>query len=122
MEFVLNGKLKKADHRHAAEVSKQTGFPSPATHYLEPSINLHQELIQHTDATFFVRVEGDSLSKFNIHNGDVLIVDRALYSRGGELALVAQEGDFKVIRIPEEGLEEEITLWGLITYTIHRAV
>lgn len=121
MEMLINGKLEKVDRRHSPGVSKQTGFPSPATHYLEPTINLHQELISHSDATFFVRVEGDALSEFNILDRDVLIVDRAIRPRGNELALVVQEGEFKIIRIPVSGLHEKIVLWGTITYIIHYA-
>lgn len=121
MEMLINGKLKKVDSRHAPGVSKQTGFPSPATHYLEPTINLHQELITHSDATFFVRVDGDSLSEFKILDKDVLIIDRAIYPRGNELALVVHEGDFKIIRIPTSGLDETTLLWGVITYVIHCA-
>ena len=119
MEMLINGKLKKVEQRHSPGVSKQTGFPSPATHYLEPTINLHQELITNSDATFFVRVDGDSLSEFNILDKDVLIIDRSIYPRGNELALVVQEADFEIIRIPASGLGEMIMLWGVITYIIH---
>lgn len=44
METLHSGKIKRMSNRHAAEVSKQTGFPSPATHYLDPSIDLNKVL------------------------------------------------------------------------------
>jgi len=119
MEMLINGKLKKVEQRHEAGVSKQTGFPSPATHYLEPTINLHQELITNSDATFFVRVVGDSLAEFNIMANDVLIIDRSIHPKDNNLALIVDEGEFKIIRIPGCGLREEIMLWGVITYIIH---
>ena len=45
MEYLQAGKIKKQTPNHKASVSTQTGFPSPATHYLEPSIDLNKELI-----------------------------------------------------------------------------
>ena len=121
MNVTLHGKVRKSDARHTPGVSQQTGFPSPATHYLEPTINLHQELVSNSDATFFVRIEGDALVEFNIQNEDVLIIDRSVRPRANQLVLVAQDGEFKVMRIPDSGLQDAVLLWGTITYIIHAA-
>lgn len=104
--------------RHIPEVSQQTGFPSPATHYAEPTIDLATELVGNKDATFFVRVAGDHLSHLNIYNQDVLIIDRSLKMQTRKLALVVIEGEFKIKRI-EKAEKEEFILWGVITYIIH---
>ena len=119
MELFSHGKLKRVEKRHTPEVSKQTGFPSPATHYLEPTVNLEQELITNSDATFYVRVANDALSEFTILKNDVLIIDRSFYPKENNLALVIIEGDFKVIRIPAKEYQEAFQLWGVITYIIH---
>jgi DNA polymerase V len=119
MEYLETGKIKKEEARHEAEVSKQTGFPSPATHYLEPSIDLNKELTQHKDATFYVRVSGNAWSQFSMLHKDVLIIDRALTPKAGDLALVVQEGVFKVLRIPVGGSKISFIVWGTITYIIH---
>ncbi len=121
MQLFSSGKLTKVKNRHAPEVSKQTGFPSPATHYAEFSIDLHKELITNQDATFFVRVDGDGLSDYNILDADVLLIDRSLKPEKNDLVLVVMEGEFKVIRFPDHPLENEFILWGLISYIIHYA-
>lgn len=120
MEIDLKGRLTHKSERHSAGVSQQSGFPSPATHYREPAINLHQELIGNNDATFFIRIRGNSLSDFNIMDNDVLIVDRSIPPSSNLLAVVVREGNFQIIRIPKDGLSESIVFWGAITYTIHR--
>ncbi|MEX0997427.1 MAG: S24 family peptidase [Flavobacteriaceae bacterium] len=115
-------KLKKVKKRHTAEVSKQTGFPSAATHYAEPSIDLHNELVTNQDATFFVRVSGNELEYFQIYNEDVLIVDRSLPPANKSLAIVVQEGEFLVKEIQLQKLTSEYELWGIITYIIHKTI
>ena len=119
MEIEISGKIKKVKERHSAEVSTQTGFPSAATHYMEAPIDLNEELSIHKDATFYVRVKGDTWKDFMICDKDVLIVDRSLSPRFEDLALVVQEGVFKVIKIPFDKHQETFTLWGVITYIIH---
>jgi DNA polymerase V len=119
MEIVTSGKLTKVKSRHEPGVSKQTGFASPATHYLEPTIDLNQELLVNKDATFFVRVDGNAFAEHHIMHKDVLIIDRSLSRNFNALALVIQEGEFKVRRIPFGFSEEEFTVWGIITYIIH---
>ncbi len=122
MQLFSSGKLNKVKERHSPGVSKQTGFPSPATHYMEPGIDLHKELITNQDATFFVRIDGDALSYHNILHNDVLLIDRSLKPRKNALALVVMDGEFRVIRIPHDSPDDEIVVWGLISYIIHYAL
>ena len=119
MEIGASGKVKATKDRHEAEVSKQTGFPSAATHYMEAPIDLNEELSIHKDATFYVRVRGDAWEEFSILDKDVLIIDRSLLPSFDNLALVVQDGEFKVIRIPFDRTLETFVLWGVITYIIH---
>ena len=121
MNTLASGKIQKVTHRHTAEVSKQTGFPSAATHYMEVPIDLNKELIHHKDATFFVRIEGDEWLKLGIKNGDVLIIDRSFFPKGNQLILVVEEGAFNIQRMPH-GATQEICVWGTITYVIKRMV
>ena len=119
MEYFQAGKIKKQAPNHKPSVSTQTGFPSPATHYLEPSIDLNKELIYYKDATFYVRVSGDGWSEFSILDKDVLIIDKALRPKPGNLVLIVQQGMFKVMRFSIKNHGRSFIVWGTITYVIH---
>jgi len=114
MEIIEYGKIKATEKRHRAGVSSQTGFPSPATHYAEPTVDLTEVLVKNKEATFFVRVRGNNFNEYNIYDKDVLIIDRSLPPISGKLALLIKEGEFKVDKV-----QEASQLWGMITYIIH---
>lgn len=72
----------------------QAGFPSPADDYVEKSLDLNELLIEHPAATFFVRVEGNSMIDAQIHSGDVLIIDRSLRAKSGSIIIAVLNGEF----------------------------
>ncbi len=47
-------------------------------------------------ATYFVRVEGDSMKGKGIFNGDLLIVDRSIRPQHGHVVIAAINGEFTV--------------------------
>jgi DNA polymerase V len=115
------------------------GFPSPADDFVDRGVDLNEELVQHPSATFFVRVQGESMTGAGIQSGDTLIVDRALRVQDGQI-VVARLGDtFTVKRYrriggqhylaPENdtfaliaiGEESDCELWGVVTWVLHRA-
>ncbi|MCB9306892.1 MAG: translesion error-prone DNA polymerase V autoproteolytic subunit, partial [Lewinellaceae bacterium] len=79
------------------------GFPSPADDYLETQIDLRAELIRNPDATFIVRVQGNSMSHDGIDDGDVLIVDRSVKPRNGAVAVCYLNNNFTVKRLEQQG-------------------
>lgn len=113
------------------------GFPSPAEDYLEGTLDLNQHLIKHKAATFFVRVQGDSMTGAGIQDGDLLIVDRALEAKHKSVVVAVVGGEFTVKRIRKQGgrvwlmpenadyppLEvaegAELEVWGVVTHVIH---
>ena len=113
------------------------GFPSPADDYIEGSLDLNQHLIKHKAATFFVRVTGDSMTGAGIHDGDLLIVDRALEAQDKSVVVAVVNGEFTVKRIKKENgrvwlmpenakfqpmeMKEgsELEVWGVVTNVIH---
>ena len=72
------------------------GFPSPAEQYLEPPLDLNELLVKRPAATFFVRVQGDSMIGEGIHDGDLLVVDRSLRPASGDVIIACVDGDFTV--------------------------
>ena len=72
------------------------GFPSPAEQYLEPPLDLNELLVRRPAATYFVRVEGDSMIGAGIRDGDLLVVDRSLRPADGDVIIASVDGDFTV--------------------------
>jgi DNA polymerase V len=117
--------------------SVAAGFPSPADDYLEKTLDLQELLVQHPIATFFVRAKGQSMLGANIHDGDVLVVDRSLEPHHGKIAIVVIDAEFMVKRLakrggklflvpendnfPEVQVTEEMDfeVWGIVTNVIH---
>ncbi len=114
----------------------KAGFPSPADDFLDHPLDLNRALIYNPAATFFVRVEGDSMTDAGIDDGDLLIVDRAVEVRDGSIAICYVDGEFTVKRVRREGAdwllvpsnpkyrpirvepENELIIWGVVTYVI----
>jgi DNA polymerase V len=109
--------VQKSKKSYRVARPKQTGFSSPATHYTEPRIDLNTELISNPSATFYVRVIDDSFGEFDIYKDDVLIIDKSLTPKNNQLAVVIKEGAFQIERINDDA-NEELQLWGVITYII----
>ncbi len=109
------------------------GFPSPAEGYLQRPIDLNELLIASPPSTFMFRVEGQSMIGAHIHDGDLVIVDRALEARDKDIVMVVIDGEFTVKRLrrvsgrawlqPENkdfpcielSEEREGSIWGVVT-------
>ncbi len=72
------------------------GFPSPADDHLEASIDLNQLCIHNPPATFFVRVEGHSMTGAGINDGDMLVVDRSLPAKHNSIVVAVVDGEVTV--------------------------
>ena len=75
------------------------GFPSPAEDFTELSISLDKHLIQHPAATFMAYANGNSMVRAGIHHGDILIIDRSLSARDGDVIIAVLHGEFTVKQI-----------------------
>lgn len=75
------------------------GFPSPATDYIEDRIDLNQLLIKTPSATFFVKVEGESMIEAFIPPKALLVVDKSLSAATGDIVVAVVNGEFTVKRL-----------------------
>jgi DNA polymerase V len=116
----------------------RAGFPSPADDYVEAFLDLNEHLIEHKDATFFVQATGDSMTGAGIQEGNLLVVDRALEARHGDIVIAVIDGELTVkrlekrrgkIRLVAENPDyaaiefkegQELTIWGIVTSVIQR--
>lgn len=114
------------------------GFPSPADDYIESALDLNRFLVKNPPATFMVKVSGDSMMDAGIHNGDILVVDRAAEAIHGKIVVAVLDGELTVKRlhlkdnecmlIPENNQykpiriasEQELHIWGVVTAVIRR--
>lgn len=114
------------------------GFPSPATDYVEDRLDLNELVIQHAEATFFVRAKGYSMLGAGIHDGDILVVDKSINAQHGHVVIAAVDGEFTVKRLySQQGKvklraenpdypdidfahDRELHIWGVVTNVVHK--
>ncbi len=72
----------------------QAGFPSPAEDHLVQRVDLMAELIKHPQASYLLRIRGDSMTGVGIFDGDVVLVDRAISPRSGHIVVAVVENEF----------------------------
>ena len=125
-------------HPQMAQSEIHAGFPSPATDYMTQAIDLNKELVKHPAATFYGRVVGDSMIDDGVEEGDILVIDKALEARDGDMAVCFVDGEFtlKRLKFHDDGLSLvpanpkypviEVTegvdfmMWGVVTYIIKK--
>ncbi len=76
--------------------SVSAGFPSPADDYIEQRLDLNELLVKHKEATFFLRVEGDSMTGVGIHHGDLLIVDKSIKATHKKIIIAVLDAELLV--------------------------
>ena len=117
--------------------SVSAGFPSPADDYTEENIDLNEHLISNPFRTFFLRVKGDSMINAGIKDKDLIIVDKSLKARPGNIIIAMIDGEFTIKRLSIKNNELylkaenhnypdfrfknhiDVQIWGVVIYSIH---
>lgn len=116
------------------------GFPSPAQDYMGESIDLNRELVRHPATTFYARAVGDSMKGCGIDDGDLLVIDKSIEPREGDIVVAFIDGEFtlKTVKLEPDGSclwlmpanedyppikvteDNHFVIWGVLTYNIKR--
>ena len=116
----------------------KAGFPSPAADFEENKISLDKTLVKNSEATFYAKAVGNSMTGAGIDDGDILVIDRSLEPVHHKIAVCLIDGEFTVKRIKKDGealflmpensnykpieinLHTDFTVWGIVTYVIKK--
>lgn len=117
----------------------KAGFPSPAQDYRHDTLDFNRDFIRHPEATFYGRVDGDSMMDAGINDGDIAVIDRSLEANDGDVivAYVNEEFTIKFLDLShkDEGyielrpankhyysikidVTDEFEVWGVVVWTI----
>lgn len=76
------------------DASIVAGFPSPADDYSHETLDFNRDYIRHPEASFYGRVEGDSMKDAGLFDGDRVIIDRAVEPHHGSIVVAWWDGGF----------------------------
>lgn len=112
------------------------GFPAPGDDLVERPLDLNELLIDDPNATFYVRVSGDSMEGARIFAGDILVVDRSITPTPGMIVVAAVYGELVVKQLvrtadglvlasAQDGYDpipvreaDDCVVWGVVTGTV----
>ena len=116
----------------------QAGFPSPAEDHLEQRLDLNTLVIDNPNATFFVRVAGESMRDIGIADGDILVVDRSIESWENRVVVAVIDSEFTIKRFTTDQEtvllktensdypsikitpEMDFSVWGVVSWTLKK--
>ena len=137
---IIQGNFEKKLDLPIAEGLK-AGFPSPAEDYSHETLDFNRDLIRNPEATFYGKVEGDSMIEAGINDGDIAVIDRSVEAQDGDIVvgyindeftikyldlrhrkdgyieLRPANKNFKPIRIDAD---DDFEVWGVVIWTIKR--
>lgn len=126
----------KSFQQQEVPTANATGFGSASDDYMERGIDLNEQLIKNKAATFFMRVQGNSMINAGICHSDVVIVDRSITAKSGHVIIAVINGDMLIRRLertmqrirllPETTQlspidvtdQTDFSVWGVVTYII----
>ena len=123
------------------DVRVTAGFPIPLDNdEKSQDIELLRMLCPHPEASYLIRVKGDSMIDAGVMSGDIIIVDKSNREPGPkEIAVCELNGEYTLKHFVKDGKtawlipanpaynkieinsDDEFSVWGTVTYIIHRA-
>ena len=120
----------------------KAGFPIPLDNdEKSQDVDLLRMICPHPNASYLIRVEGDSMIDADIHSGDIIIVDKSNRNPSpDEVAVCELNGEYTLKRFEKRNGDEgwlvpanpnypeirvtendDFSVWGVVTYIIHKA-
>ncbi|MBU0605622.1 MAG: transcriptional repressor LexA [Candidatus Omnitrophica bacterium] len=81
----------------------QAGFPSPAEEEAADLISIDEYLISNPQATYLLKVDGDSMIDAGIHPGDLVLVQRDLEARHGDIVVASVDREWTLKYFERDG-------------------
>lgn len=123
------------------DVKVVAGFPVPLDNdEKSQDIDILRLLCPHPEASYLIRVNGDSMIDAGVCSGDIVIVDKSRRDPSSkEIAVCELNGEYTLKRFVEENGEgwlvpanpayprfrvtedDDFSIWGTVTYIIHKA-
>lgn len=79
------------------------GFPSPAEEELIDTMSLDEYLISNPEATYLLKVDGDSMIEAGIHPGDLVLVQKNLIPKTGDIVVAQVDGEWTLKYFEKKG-------------------
>jgi SOS regulatory protein LexA len=86
----------------------EAGFPSPAEEELADTLSLDDFLIDNRQATFMLKVSGDSMKDAGILPDDMVLVDKSQAAMSGDIVIAEVDGEWTMKFLKKRG--ENVTL------------
>ncbi len=104
------GQLPAPAFENPAQVlgTVEAGFPSPAEEELVDTLSLDEFLIRNREATFLLKVSGDSMTGAGILPGDMVIVDKGRTAKSGDIVIAQVDGEWTMKFLRKRG--DSVTL------------
>ncbi len=123
------------------DIKVVAGFPIPLDNdEISQDIELIKMLCPHPEASYLIRVKGDSMIDAGVMSGDIVIVDKSnrnpnehemaicelngeytlkqVMQKDGKISLVPANSEYPIIEVKPDDM---FSVWGTVTYIIHKA-
>jgi DNA polymerase V len=78
-------------------MATHSAFENPCTDYIEKRLNIHEYLVgDQEEATYYVRFRSQALINLGIYPNTVLVVNKAIHYKEGDLLMAWINGEFKI--------------------------
>lgn len=83
----------------------EAGFPSPAEEELLDVMSFDEYLTPNKEASYILRVKGDSMIDAGIREGDMVVVERRVSYKPGQIVVASIDGEYTMKYLRKKGTE-----------------